>query len=414
MVALGLFTVACVVSWREYVSFLPYAQQAATEFVSAEEEQEDIAPPEEEGSGQRTVVVAQGDTLSSILGAEGIRARDIDRISRTLSKAQNLRALQINQTLLFDIDRTDSGNHLQRMELVDKSGNTVVLIADGESYTVEVRKRVLKTVLRSARGVIETSFSQAASSAGVPLPVAYEASRAMAPVVPPARLQRGTEFEIIYEEKVDQETGRRVGGRTLHCIAIAVNGEQHRIYRFKHHGYYTDQGRSVQQNTLIMPLRNRKTRISSPFGYRTHPLLGCFKRHTGVDYAAQYGTEVRAAAAGRVIMAGVRGGYGLYVRIRHGNGIETAYAHLSAACVSKGAYVTQGQVIGRVGRSGRVTGPHLHYEVIRNSDYVDPLKYISVASSQLSGREMQEFRQMQKDLTLRLAGASVAQESAEA
>ena len=115
--------------------------------------------------------------------------------------------------------------------------------------------------------------------------------------------------------------------------------------------------------------------ISSPFGYRIHPITGQYKLHTGVDINVGYGTPVYAADGGTVILAGWNGGYGNCIVINHGNGLTTLYGHLSSINVSVGQSVGRGQTIGLVGSTGNSTGPHLHWEVAVNGQRVTPLNY---------------------------------------
>ena len=128
-----------------------------------------------------------------------------------------------------------------------------------------------------------------------------------------------------------------------------------------------------KQESFIKPTSGR---ISSPFGYRTHPVTGRYTLHTGIDIAASSGTTVVASRNGKVVSAGYSGSYGNLIVISHGNGIETAYAHLSSINVRVGETVSQGQMIGKVGTTGRSTGPHLHFEVRINGTPVNPSKYI--------------------------------------
>jgi murein DD-endopeptidase MepM/ murein hydrolase activator NlpD len=116
--------------------------------------------------------------------------------------------------------------------------------------------------------------------------------------------------------------------------------------------------------------------MRSGFGSRNHPLLGYMKMHTGVDWAAPLGTPIYASGNGVVDKVGWESGYGKYVRIRHSNGYETAYGHMTAfaRATQPGARVRQGQVIGYVGSTGLSTGPHLHYEILVNGRFVDPLR----------------------------------------
>ncbi|MBQ7702863.1 MAG: M23 family metallopeptidase, partial [Firmicutes bacterium] len=115
--------------------------------------------------------------------------------------------------------------------------------------------------------------------------------------------------------------------------------------------------------------------ITYTFGYRYHPVFGDWRFHTGIDISAYTGADIIAAASGKVIMAQWYGGYGNCVMIDHGSGIVTLYGHASALCVSQGQEVSRGQLIARVGSTGWSTGPHLHFEVRINGEYVDPLQY---------------------------------------
>ena len=126
---------------------------------------------------------------------------------------------------------------------------------------------------------------------------------------------------------------------------------------------------------LRMPLSGDPA-VTSPFGYRADPFLGRLALHPGVDLAEAYGAEIHAAAAGRVVHAGPAGGYGNMVEIDHGNGLATRYAHMSETLVEEGQEVDKGAVLGRLGSTGRSTGPHLHYEVRVDGDPVDPERYL--------------------------------------
>ncbi|MDQ4090788.1 MAG: M23 family metallopeptidase, partial [Actinomycetota bacterium] len=115
--------------------------------------------------------------------------------------------------------------------------------------------------------------------------------------------------------------------------------------------------------------------VTSPYGYRVHPIYGTSRLHTGIDYGADTGTAIRASADGVVVSAGWFGGYGNATIIDHGGGIATLNGHQSSMSVSEGQKVTQGQTIGRVGCTGDCTGPHVHFEVRVNGDPVNPANY---------------------------------------
>jgi murein DD-endopeptidase MepM/ murein hydrolase activator NlpD len=135
-------------------------------------------------------------------------------------------------------------------------------------------------------------------------------------------------------------------------------------------------------------------RLTSGFGIRRHPILGYSKMHQGIDFGAPTGTPILAAGDGFVDKREVFGGYGNYIRIRHGSGYATAYAHMSrfAPDTQAGRRVKQGQVIGYVGSTGRSTGPHLHFEVHRDSRQVNPMTVKFPASQKLEGALLAKFK----------------------
>lgn len=142
-----------------------------------------------------------------------------------------------------------------------------------------------------------------------------------------------------------------------------------------------DSGRSVKPTAakypvspLAMSVPLVYSRITSPYGWRVHPVLGTWRFHKGVDYGAPEGTPVHASAAGAVVSLGRRGNYGNYIRLRHSGHLQTAYAHLAAFApgLEPGSFVRRGQLIGYVGKSGLATGPHLYFEVILNGRHLDP------------------------------------------
>ena len=134
-------------------------------------------------------------------------------------------------------------------------------------------------------------------------------------------------------------------------------------------------GDGVSKGSFIWPAPASRV-ITSQYGSRVHPISGQKKMHTGIDIGAGMGTDILAADGGTCIMAGVNGGYGKCIKINHGGGLVTLYAHCSSILVSSGAKVSQGQVIGKVGSTGNSTGPHLHFEVIKNGACVNPNNYL--------------------------------------
>ncbi len=220
-------------------------------------------------------------------------------------------------------------------------------------------------------------------------------------------MSSGDTFEIFYA--TDEESGAE-RPEVLYA-ALTVGGEVRRVYRFQSPDdgaveYFDEAGRSLKKFLIRKPIAEGILR--SGFGYRRHPILGYSKMHTGVDWANRIGTPIIAAGNGTVTKAEWDGGYGRRTEIQHPNGYVTAYNHQSrfAAGVKPGARVRQGQVIGYVGSTGLSTGPHLHYEVIVNGHFVDPMKIRVPRGKELDGRALAEFKRQREQTDTLLQKAS--------
>ncbi len=188
-------------------------------------------------------------------------------------------------------------------------------------------------------------------------------------------LQPGDAFRLAFE-KITRETGTVSYGAIL-TAEFQNDGRRLRAFRFVlpdgKAGYYDEHGRSLRRFFLKSPLKF-EPRVTSRFSYsRLHPVLHVRRAHLGVDYAAPIGASVNAVSNGVVVAAGFAGGAGRLVRLRHSQGYETMYMHLSSIAVRVGQRVSQGDLVGRVGSSGLSTGPHLDYRVLKNGVYVNPL-----------------------------------------
>ncbi len=186
-------------------------------------------------------------------------------------------------------------------------------------------------------------------------------------------IRKGDKFEVYYERYVDADNVVRSTGKIIYAYMF-VNNKESSLYNFKFNnkvGYYDVDGKSVIKTLMKTPING--ARLSSSFGFRKHPILGFNKLHQGTDFAAKRGTPIMASGSGVVVMAQKYKGYGNYVKIKHNSTYATAYAHMSkyGRNIKKGAKVTQSQIVGYVGSTGLSTGPHLHYEVIKNGKRVN-------------------------------------------
>jgi murein DD-endopeptidase MepM/ murein hydrolase activator NlpD len=204
------------------------------------------------------------------------------------------------------------------------------------------------------------------------------------------KVRAGDTFEMFFDGAADDEVGE------LLYTSMTIDGQTRKFYRFRTPDdvvdYYDEQGNSAKKFLMRNPVKGG--RYTSGFGDRRHPLLKYLRMHTGVDWAAPSGTPILAAGDGTVERVGREGGYGNYVKLRHANGFATAYGHMSrfAAGMEPGVSVKQGQIIGFVGSTGMSTGPHCHFEVMVNSQFVNPMTIQVPRGLQLTGRQLAEFQ----------------------
>lgn len=280
------------------------------------------------------------------------------------------------------------------------------------SFSATIVKLDVKKIFKRVDGTINSSFYKTIVKMAIPEKVVRETVDYLSHIMNFQHgVKKGDRFEIMYEEQRDTD-GRlhKVGG--LVYVGF-INGRTfHRLYQHSKDGitdFFDETGKSVRRSILQTPLDSRKMRVTSAFGRnRLHPIRGYRRDHKGVDFGAPTGTLVKAAGQGVVVKMGYFGDYGRYVKIRHGNGFETAYAHLSkfAPNLKKGMKVSQNQVIGYVGSSGMATGPHLHFEVIKNGVHINPMTVRSTPTQQLSGRDLKYFQQTKRNIDIKFASLS--------
>ncbi|HYE49076.1 MAG TPA: M23 family metallopeptidase, partial [Azospirillaceae bacterium] len=280
-------------------------------------------------------------------------------------------------------------------------------------------EKPLERRLVAARGTISSSLFEAGSDAGVPYPVLAALMRTYSHDVDFQReLQPGDEFEILYERFVTED-GEFARDGEIHYASLKLSGKRLPLYRHEDADgsvdYFNAKGESIRKALLKTPVDG--FRLSSGFGMRRHPVLGYSKMHKGADFAAPAGTPIYAAGNGVVEEAGPKGSYGNYVRIRHNGEISTAYAHMSrfGKSIRRGVRVSQGDVIGYVGSTGRSTGAHLHYEVLKGSKQVNPVSVTMPAGRTLAGRDLKEFQarmaKLDREFEQALSGIAMASAS---
>lgn len=347
----------------------------------------------------KTVTVKAGDTLSDVLTRSGVDRSVAVDIVEAIRQVYNPRRLQSGQavTLNFISDTTTDSRHLGEMSFELSPGQSVE-VARSEDGTYSARKVVAETRREAIRfdGVISSSLFAAAEQAGVPAKIMSEMVKLFSYDVDFQRdIQEGDSFSVMYERVVTND-GRVVSNDDIRLAAMTLSGVTNRLFAYQHDDgavdYYNDKGEGIRKSLMRTPING--ARLTSGFGLRRHPILGYSKMHQGIDFGAPTGTPILAAGDGTIEKREFFGGYGNYIRIRHGSGYSTAYAHLSrfGQGVAVGKRVRQGQVIGYVGTTGRSTGPHLHYEVMREAKQVNPMTVKFPSSQKLDGTTLARFK----------------------
>ncbi len=221
------------------------------------------------------------------------------------------------------------------------------------------------------------------------------------------KVQPGDSFDVFFAGEDEGSTSTEKND--VLYASLTVGGETKKYYRFQTPDdavvdYYDETGKSAKKFLVRKPVNNAIMR--SGFGSRRHPILGYVKMHTGVDWATAYGTPIFASGNGVVEVAGWEGGYGKYVKLKHNNGYETAYGHMSAFAkgLEVGKRVRQGQVIGFVGSTGQSTGAHVHYEILVNGRFVDPMRIKLPRGRSLEGPMLTSFEKERDRLDAMMSG----------
>jgi len=341
------------------------------------------------GANEKLVFAKKGDSVVSILRDLGATGTDLNAISRVLGPRSFDGGIKEGQKLRVLLAPAADGQRMQPIRVIiagDSGIDAVIALSDTGKYVAVDVKNVDTEVadnsedsdddtsgVRLYQSIYETSLRNR-----IPRPLIEDLIRIYSYDVDFQRkVQPGDSFEVLYagEEEATTADSRN----DVLFATLTVGGETKKFYRFQSPDdglvdYYDETGKSAKKFLVRKPVLAGIMR--SGFGLRRHPILGYTKMHTGVDWAAPSGTPIYASGNGVIEKAGWESGYGKYIRVRHNNGYETAYGHMTAFArgMDEGTRVRQGQVIGFVGSTGLSTGSHLHYEILVNGRFVDPMR----------------------------------------
>lgn len=348
-----------------------------------------------------TVEVARGDTLIDLLVSRKVPHKQAIAAIDAMRKVHSPRKIKIGQSLELDLYYDNDEVELRGLAMQPNLLETVTVRRQGDKFVAGKEALATATQLARAGGTITSSFYQAGEDAGLDANVILELIKAYSYDVDFQRdIKPGQRLDVLFEQRVTEE-GIPLKQEAMKYAAFSLNGKKIEIYRYTdpsgHTDYYYPNGESIRKALIKTPING--ARISSGYGVRRHPVLGYSKMHKGIDFAAPTGTPVYAAGDGVVQKAQRWGSYGNYVKISHNGTYATAYAHLHrfAKGIRPGKRVKQGDVIAYVGTTGRSTGPHLHYEILKAGHQVNPRGVKFKTGRTLAGKELAAFKKQTQD-----------------
>lgn len=342
--------------------------------------------------------VKKGDNLAKIFKRAGFSASTLHKIINANKLNKQLTKIHPGDSLLFAAN--ENNELIQLNYQISRTETLVVKLNDDQTISSSLDKKDIEKRTEYASGIIDSSFWSAGISAGLNEKQIINFANIFGWDIDFANdLRKGDAFTLIYENHyVD---GEYIGTGKILAAEFINQGESYAAVRHTDDNFYTPEGRSLRKAFLRAPVNFKY--ISSNFNpRRKHPVTGKVKAHRGIDYAAKTGTPVVSAGNGTVIKAGYNKYNGNYVFIRHGQEYVTKYLHLHKRKVKRGQKVKQGQLIGTVGATGRVTGAHLHYEFLVNGVHRNPRTVKLPKAEALPKSELANFKPYAKNMVASL------------
>jgi murein DD-endopeptidase MepM/ murein hydrolase activator NlpD len=367
----------------------------------------DLLQPIEHRLPEHSLVLTleKNDTLASVLTDGGLSRGDAALVAQELGKSIDVRRLRPGQMVRIHYDETGVTDSVQ---LRLAGWGTIAATRSESGFEVTKREAVVRENEAVIAATIDHSLYEALRGAGEGPQLVQALADVFQWDIDFFSLQHGDSFSVVVSKRfADDEV---IGYGPITAARFIHKGVEYEAFRHEQPdgraGYYTADGRPMRKQFLKAPLKF--SRVTSGFSKRRfHPVLKYFRPHYGVDYGAPIGTPVMTTADGVVIEARYKAGEGNFIRIRHSSKIDTCYLHLSkfAKGLKKGSRVTQGDVIGYVGKTGLATGPHLDYRVSENGKWINPLRLKSITPDPLRAASLRSFRASVARLRPRLSKA---------
>ena len=357
----------------------------------------------------RRVHTLRGETLTSLLQKEGgdqVQVRGmLEAMRQVVEDKQIVRGLQVHITLVQSLTKaeqleparfsvfTEAGEH----KVSVRRNSAGDFVASATPFEAVMARAALVDGDSAKSSSIYSALYNAALMQGIPTETILLNLRVHAYDTDFRRRLAPGDFAEYFFDLRDEQNGDGSYGDML-FTALSSGGEAHRYWRFRTPDgsvdYYDENGNNSKKFLMRRPVRGETVRLVSGFGVRLHPILRQNRAHNGIDWAGPTGTPILAAGNGVIEEAKYKGEFGNYVRIRHANGYQTAYGHMSryAPTTREGARVRQGEVIGYIGATGLASGPHLHFEILVNTRPVDPLSIQVPRERQLTGKQLADYQ----------------------
>ncbi len=377
------------------LAFAPLALGAGTgKRMAPTDAVEPLAVAPERPRIELSATLNDGNALAQVLAARGADPADAASVAELVGAEVPLETIRPGTVVNIVLGRRANPNMPRPIESIAFRASLdlrlTVSRAGGAFAVSRTDISIDETPLR-IQGQVGASLYRSARAAGVPGRAVQAYIRALTTQIDIGDLNSSDRFDIVIEHR-RAATGESESGQLLYAGLDRARGRDLQLMQWTIGGeaqWFEASGVGRSTGGLTQPVPGR---MSSGYGYRTHPILGYRRFHRGLDIAARSGTPILAPTDGQVARAGWGGGYGNVVELRHAGGLSTRFGHMSRIAVSGGQRVRQGQVIGYVGSTGLSTGPHLHYEMYRNGQLIDPRSVRFASRSQLEGRELAGFR----------------------
>ena len=322
--------------------------------------------------------ISDGETFDKILNSHSITSDEIIKIKKELSTNYNLNNLKTNLEIKFTIDQSNNKKitsflfPISRTKKIQLTRNLNTDLFNKKKIISNLSKRIVYK-----EGKITQSLYKTAIDLNVPANTIIEFARIYGFQIDFQRdIRKNDNFQIMYEVFEDDDGKIFEVGKIIFAD-LKLSGVNNSLYYFDKkgsEGHFDENGKSVEKALMKTPING--ARLSSSFGMRKHPIDGYNKMHRGTDFAAPMGTPIMASGSGVITRARWCGGGGNCIKIKHNSTYETIYAHMKSfgRGIKEGLRVKQGQIIGYVGSTGNSTGPHLHYEVVKNGKKINSQK----------------------------------------